>query len=205
MKKRLVIVMLCLVFASSLMLGGCSNKEEEDKSNEDENTVIENNAEEEEGGEGEESTQGPIVENSYSIEVGKLAPNFTLENLNGEEVSLEEYRGKIVMLNFWATTCKFCVEEMPDMNKLQEENEDLVILAVNVRERKDKVKNYIENGGYDFEVLLDNKGDIAMDYLVSAFPTSYFIDKEGILLGGVPGMLQYPQMNQLIEGIRENQ
>lgn len=202
MKKRLIIVMLCLAFASSLMLGGCSNKEEEDKLNEDENTVIENNAEEEGG---EESTQGPIVENSYSIEVGKLAPNFTLENLDGEEVSLEEYRGKIVMLNFWATTCKFCVEEMPDMNKLQEENEDLVILAVNVRERRDKVKDYIENGGYDFEVLLDTKGNIAMDYLVSAFPTSYFIDKEGILLGGVPGMLQYPQMNQLIEGIRENQ
>lgn len=202
MKKRLIIVMLCLAFASSLMLGGCSNKEEEDKLNEDENTVIEDNAEEEGG---EESTQGPIVENSYSIEVGKLAPNFTLENLDGEEVSLEEYRGKIVMLNFWATTCKFCVEEMPDMNKLQEENEDLVILAVNVRERRDKVKDYIENGGYDFEVLLDTKGNIAMDYLVSAFPTSYFIDKEGILLGGVPGMLQYPQMNQLIEGIRENQ
>lgn len=204
MKKRLVIVMICLALASSLMLGGCSNKEEDDKLNEDENTVIEKN-EEEEGEEGEESTQGPIVENSYSIEVGKLAPNFTLENLDGEEVSLEEYRGKIVMLNFWATTCKFCIKEMPDMNKLQEENEDLVILAVNVRERKDKVKNYIENGGYDFEVLLDTKGDIAMDYLVSAFPTSYFIDKEGILLGGVPGMLQYPQMNQLIEGIRENQ
>lgn len=204
MKKRLVIVMICLALASSLMLGGCSNKEEDDKLNEDENTVIEKN-EEEEGEEGEESTQGPIVENSYSIQVGKLAPNFTLENLDGEEVSLEEYRGKIVMLNFWATTCKFCIKEMPDMNKLQEENEDLVILAVNVRERKDKVKNYIENGGYDFEVLLDTKGDIAMDYLVSAFPTSYFIDKEGILLGGVPGMLQYPQMNQLIEGIRENQ
>lgn len=118
------------------------------------------------------------------IAKGELAPDFTLVNLDGKEVSLSDYKGKTVLVNFWATWCGFCDMEMPDLNKLDKENDDLVVLAVNVMEEKDIVQEYIDEGGYEFEVVLDSDGAITRNYLVSGFPTSYFIDKEGVLLGG---------------------
>ena len=132
-------------------------------------------------------------------------PNFTLTNLEGKEVSLSDYEGKIVLVNFWATWCGFCDMEMPDLQTLDNENEDLVVLAVNVLEDKATVEKYIQEGGYDFEVVLDEDGKIAQDYLVSGFPASYFVNKEGIFLGRVPGMLTYEQMNEILEGIREDE
>lgn len=142
---------------------------------------------------------------AYDIEFGKLAPDFTLKNLEGEEVSLSDYRGKIVFINFWATWCGFCDKEMPDMQKLSEENDDLVILAVDVMEDKKVVQDYIKEGGYNFDVVLDEEGAVAMTYLVSAFPTTYFVDKEGILLGGKPGMMTGPEMNGFLETIRKGE
>lgn len=139
------------------------------------------------------------------IATGKPAPDFTLKNLEGEDVSLSDYKGKIVILNFWATWCKFCDVEMPDLNDLDKENDDVVVLAVDVMEEHDKVKKYIDKGGYGFEVVLDSKGDISRNYLVSAYPTTYAINKEGILMGGVPGMITKLQMEQIVESVRANQ
>lgn len=144
-------------------------------------------------------------EDEYDIAVGREAPNFTLKNLKGEDVSLEDYRGKIILLNFWATWCGFCDKEMPDMQKLSKDNDDLVVLAVDVMEKEELVKDYIEKGGYDFEVVLDEDGNVAKTYLVSSFPTSYFIDKDGILLGGVPAMMTGPQMNEILDNIRQDE
>ena len=139
------------------------------------------------------------------IAVGELAPDFTLKNLSGEEVSLSDYRGKIVMINFWATWCKWCDIEMPDMQKLSSENDDLVVLAVDVEEGIEEVKAYIEKGGYDFEVVLDSDGFVNRTYLVNGLPNSYFVDEEGILLGKVGGAINYAQMNEILENIRKDQ
>ncbi len=136
------------------------------------------------------------------ISIGKPAPDFTLKNLKGEEVSLSDYKGKIVLINFWATWCKFCDVEMPDLNAIDKNNDDVVVLAVNVMEEESKVSEYIKKNGYDFEVALDTTGDIAKNYLVSAFPTTYAVDKDGVLISGVPGMLTKVQMEQIIEKAR---
>lgn len=215
MRNKKLATVLGLLVVLVLILGACSAKEEEEVA-EKEESMVEKEEEiiviiEEEEIEDEEieakvdASQEISDEHSYDIEIGKLAPNFTLENLDGEEVSLEDYRGKIVMLNFWATWCPYCVREMPDMDKLQKENDDFVILAVDVKEEKAKVEKYINEGGYEFEVLLDIEGDTARTYLISNYPTSYFIDKEGILIGGIPGMLEYPQMKEILELIRGNE
>ena len=139
------------------------------------------------------------------IAVGKLAPDFTLMNLDGEEVSLSDYKGKIVFLNFWATWCPFCVKEMPDFDKLIKENDDLVVLAVDVMEDKKTVEEYIEKGGHDFDVVLDEDGKVAMKYLISPLPTTYFIDADGILLGRVEAMLTWPHMNEILDTIRKGE
>ena len=161
---------------------------------------IEKDTSNEEVGSGE--AEDIVEEDDGDLAIGKLAPNFTLKNLEGKEVSLSDYKGKIVILNFWATWCKFCDIEMPDLNDLDKDNDDVVVLAVDVMEEHDKVKKYIDKGGYEFEVVLDSKGDISRNYLVSAYPTTYAINKEGILMGGVPGMMTKPQMEQIVESVR---
>ncbi|SHK55441.1 TlpA family protein disulfide reductase [Paramaledivibacter caminithermalis] len=189
-KKRLVIIIITLALMGGLYYLITLRQSENNLPKDAENTTYEEN---------EEEKKKP------DIAVGEAAPNFTLKNLDEKEVSLKDYRGKIVLINFWATWCKYCDIEMPDLQKLDKENEDLVVLAVDVQESKETVKNYIEKGGYDFEVVLDEEGEVAKMYLASAFPTSYFVDKDGTLLGGIPGMMEYAQMKKILESIRANE
>ena len=137
------------------------------------------------------------------IVIGMEAPDFTLVNLDGERVSLSDYRGKIVLVNFWASWCHWCDVEMPDLNNLDIENEDVVVLGVNVMEDEETVRNYLEEGGYEFEVVFDTEGEIASNYLVDGLPNSYFIDKEGVLQLRFPGMMAAEQMSEVVNAIRE--
>ncbi len=136
------------------------------------------------------------------IKAGSPAPDFTVESLDGQAVSLSDYMGKIVLLNFWATWCTFCDQEMPDLDKLDKEFEDVEVLAVDVMEEKAIVEDYIEEGGYEFDVVLDIEGEIARTYLVSGYPTSYFIEEDGTLIGRVVGPLEYDMMVDIIEQIK---
>ena len=157
----------------------------------------------------EEVDKDPVVvapdEKPVTSELAKdkPAPDFTLKNLSGDDVSLSDYKGKIVLLNFWATWCGYCVKEMPDLQKINDENDDVVVLAVDVMEDLEIVEDYIKTGGYDFEVVLDTDGEIAKTYSIGGYPTSYFIDKEGLMVGGVPGMMTYDQINEVLKMIRE--
>lgn len=200
-KKALVgiIVALLLALAIGIYYFTSNSDRKLEGSNITENNRAENNVQVE-----DEQTSKEEDDFEPDIAVGKLAPDFTLLDLNGQQVSLSDFRGKYVLINFWATWCKYCDAEMPDLQRLYDGNEDLVVLAVNVQEEKGVVENYIKKGGYDFPVVLDQDGQVAISYLVSAFPTSYFVDKEGILLGGVPGMMTYEQMVQILENIRNN-
>lgn len=201
-KRILIIILVAIELVAGLFYFTSSKDKKEDIPSE---SSISNNVDKNE----EKAEEIVEEEDTESIEpdiaIGELAPDFTLVNLDGEEVSLSDFRGKYVLINFWATRCKYCDIEMPDLDRLNEENDDLVVLAVNVMEEKALVDKYIKEGGYKFPVVLDEKGEVAITYLVSAFPTSYFVDKEGILLGGVPGMMTYAQMNQVLEGIRGNE
>lgn len=153
-----------------------------------------------------DNEESEIINDEETTENERMkAPNFTLKTMDGKEVSLDDYRGKIVFINFWATWCPYCVKEMPDLQKIYEENkDDLVILAVDVQESKATVENYMKDKDYTFPILLDEKGEVASTYYISSYPTTYFVDKEGYLLGGYPGMLTYPQMNQILQSIRGN-
>lgn len=161
------------------------------------------NLPEEELGEEHTDDDGHNHGGSDIPEVGKPLPDFTLENLKGEQVTLSKIKDKIILVNFWASWCTWCDKEMPDIQRLKEENEDLMVIAVNVEETKAKAQDYITKGGYDFEVVLDEKGDTSAQYLVSGLPASYFVDKKGNFVGRVPGMMTYEQMNEVLNNIRE--
>lgn len=114
---------------------------------------------------------------------GNVAWDFTLTNLQGEQVRLSELRGKKVMLNFWATWCGPCRIEIPAMVKLYGEmrSQDFEILAINLREDTEQVRSFAENLQMSFPVLLDPGGQVSQAYYVRGIPTSVFIDDEGII------------------------
>ena len=130
--------------------------------------------------------------------------DFTLEDLNGSKVSLSKLKGKKVYLNFWATWCPPCKEEMPDLEKLYQETKDsdLVILAVNVGEDKKTVQDFITKNKYNFPVLLDVKGEVSQLYQVSGIPTSYFIDTNGFLDNGTTGGLPLESMKEYVNKLK---
>lgn len=130
--------------------------------------------------------------------------DFTLEDLEGNQVTLSELKGKKVFLNFWATWCPPCKAEMPDMEKLYQETKesDLVILAVNVGEDKKTVQDFIANNNYNFPVLLDTKGDVSRLYQVSGIPTSYFIGTNGLLDSGHTGAMPYESMKESVNNLK---
>jgi peroxiredoxin len=112
---------------------------------------------------------------------GREASNFTLRDLEGREVSLESHRGRVVLINFWATWCGPCRIEMPAIEKLYREfaDRELTVLAVDVMESPREVRNYLAEHGFSFTVLLDEDGTIAGRYGAGAIPTTIIIDREG--------------------------
>lgn len=116
--------------------------------------------------------------------------DFTLEDLSGKKVQLSSLKGKVIMVNFWATWCPPCREEMPGMEKLYQTlkaNPDFVMLAVDSQEDPATVKAFIEKNKYHFPVLLDQNGAVTAQYSVRAYPTTYIIDRQGRVIGGVVG------------------
>ncbi len=115
-------------------------------------------------------------------EVGLQAPLFKLPDLQGSEVSLDQYRGKIVMLDFWATWCGPCRLTMPLLDSLQEEYADeLALLAVNLQEPSNIVDDYIREQNISSTVLLDQDGKVGQLYQTYSIPMQVLIDKQGIL------------------------
>jgi peroxiredoxin/outer membrane lipoprotein-sorting protein len=114
---------------------------------------------------------------------GRPAEDFTLNDLAGKPVRLSSLRGKVVLLDFWATWCGPCRLEMPNIEKLhrQFKNRGLVVLGVNQGEEPAPVRSFLKKNGYDFRVLLDGQQQVAERYQVSGIPTLFIIDQAGTI------------------------
>ena len=116
------------------------------------------------------------------MKVKKVAPNFSLEDLNGQKVELKNFKGKVIFLNFWATWCGPCKEEMPSMETLWQwyKGKDFLLLGISVDYGGVKtVKEYIERQRYTFRVLIDSRSKTLDLYEVKAIPTTLMIDRKG--------------------------
>lgn len=134
--------------------------------------------------------------------------DFTLTDQYGKTHKLSDYEGKVVFLNFWATWCPPCKEEMPHIEQLYKDykknNEEVVILGVaspNLGREgsREHVISFLKDEGYTFPVALDEDGELAYQYGINAFPTTFIIDKEGYVTQYIPGAMNKETMKSFIE------
>lgn len=133
--------------------------------------------------------------------VGMPAPDFTLPNLEDRQIRLSDYRGKVVFLNFWATWCKPCREEMPSMEAMHQslEKDGLVVLAVSIDRvtTKKDIPPFIKSLNLTFPVLVDSWGQTDKRYKLMGVPETYIIDQEGVLREKVIGPRDWTRMDSL--------
>lgn len=153
----------------------------------------------------------PVVVEDPTAETeaqGSLAPDFTVYDVDGMSHKLSDFRGKPVILNFWASWCGPCVSEMPEFQRFYEEyGEEIHFVLVNLtdghQETVASASSFIQEQGYTFPVYYDTDIDAAMQYGVSAVPVSYFIDAEGYFVAWAQGALSEDMLRQGVDMLLE--
>jgi peroxiredoxin len=118
---------------------------------------------------------------SFSPAVSGSAPDFSLNSLDGDTITMSDLKDQIIVLEFWAIWCRPCVEAMPELEQLHKQYTDqgVVVLAINVEENRDDVAEFIADNGYTLTVLLDTDGQVTDAYGVQGIPHTVIIDREG--------------------------
>ena len=135
---------------------------------------------------------------------GNPAPNFSLQTIDGQTVSLADFRGQVVLINFWATWCPSCIAEMPDYEAVYQQQAitDFVVLGVNLQESSDQARKFSEGLGLTFPILLDIDGQTTIrDYQMVGMPGSVLVDQQGTIfyrhIGPMSGALLLEKLNAL--------
>ena len=147
-----------------------------------------------------------FASSAFALGSGAQVKNFTLKDLSGKNVSLDQYKGKVVVLNFWATWCPPCRNEMPEfdeMNKEFKKSGGAVLLAVNMtdgrRETKSKVESFMKDAGYTMTVLLASNQELAEYFGIRYIPSTFVINGEGKLTGQIQGGTTKAAVLKLVE------
>jgi peroxiredoxin len=141
-------------------------------------------------------SSGPLATPAPAPVVGAPAPDFTLSDLSGQPVKLSALKGQVVLINFWATWCGPCQLEMPAIQKAYDaqKGQGLTVLAVNLNEPAKDVQTYVNNLNLNFPVLLDPGDSISNLYRVRGYPTSFFVDRNGMVAVEQVGMMSEGQL-----------
>ena len=198
MRKKRMGMLLCMILMAAA-LSACAGKTDDKKQGTKTAGTKKDESKEERTAKGES-------------EKGMTAPDFEVTLLSGKTVKLSDYRGKRVLLNFWATWCGPCQREMPDIQKLYEKygknTGDVIVLGVANPKTKDAPNNqdqaepgivqYLSENGYSYPVLMDRTGALFSAYGITSFPTTFMIDQEGNVFGYVTGMLTADIMESIV-------
>ncbi|MBM7853932.1 peroxiredoxin [Desulfohalotomaculum tongense] len=135
-----------------------------------------------------------------------VAPDFTLDDLAGNKVSLQDFRGQVVLLNFWNTWCPPCKAEMPEIEETYNKYKDrgFAVLAVNITVQEEyagAVKDFVTENGYSFPVLMDRDGKVSLQYGVRSIPTSLIINRQGEIIDAKIGPFAPMELESKIKGM----
>jgi peroxiredoxin len=136
--------------------------------------------------------------------VGQAAPDFQLATVSGSPVKLSDFKGKPVLVNFWATWCMPCKYEMPQIEEIyrQYQAQGLVVLGINDKEDAPTVKQFVSDGGYSWPMLLDTDESLKTRYQVVGMPTSFFVDRQGVVrstwVGGMEKDTLQTQLSKIL-------
>lgn len=162
-------------------------------------------------------TQAAVPESKTLVKVGDPVPDFTVKMFDGSTVDIASLKGKVVLINFWATWCPPCQQEMPDIQSMYasygENQGDLVVLGVanpktdqyphNQDVTAEEIKSFLEKGQYTYPTAMDTTGQVFANYGISSYPTTFMIDRQGNIFGYVPGMLSRSMMESIVKQTME--
>lgn len=135
-------------------------------------------------------------------EVNAYAPDFSLPSLNDENIYLSDYEGKVVLINFWAVWCPPCRQEMPSIQQAYAQyGSDLVVLSVNSGDSKLDAEAFKEEYGLTFEIVLDSEYKVQDLYRVRGLPTTFVVDRQGIIQVAHIGFLDHSQLTGYLEQV----
>lgn len=133
---------------------------------------------------------------------GQKFPDLVLESLDGDRIAFSSFAGKPIVINFWASWCEPCKEEMPLFEAVyRQQNADVMVLGVNYNEPANVIRRFIEERQITFPILLDMDGKVAERFQVFGFPTTYFVDGEGVLRAAHVGQLNEALLNSYLREI----
>ena len=135
--------------------------------------------------------------------VGKKAPSFVAPKVGGQLVSLENYKNKPLVLNFWASWCPPCRDETPGMERIWRKYEDqgVVILGINVQDGEKEAERYISEFGVTFSNALDLDGSITVDYGVTGLPVTFYIDNDSVVTGRWVGSISEDRLDNWVSNL----
>jgi cytochrome c biogenesis protein CcmG, thiol:disulfide interchange protein DsbE len=133
------------------------------------------------------------------LEDGTLASDFELDDVNGQKVRLSDLRGQVVVVNFWATWCIPCVQEMPAFQNYQLQYPNFTMIGIDVQEDPKLVADFIQKRGFEYRILLDRNGKVGQNYKVTYFPSTFFIDQNGMIRFRHFGSISENQLEYYLE------
>ena len=137
------------------------------------------------------------------INTGNRARDFTLKSLDGEELSLSDFRGDVVLINFWATWCGPCRAEIPDFEQVYGKHKDkgFMILGLNQQESPGVIEPFAEELGMTYPVLLDEQGQVMSEYRILGLPTSVLVDRDGVIQLRHTGTMTAAQLESQLDDL----
>ncbi len=143
------------------------------------------------------------LDTSTGFGVGRRAPDFRLESLDGRQVSLVDYAGQVVLLNFWATWCPPCKEEIPAIERAYEAHRDegFMVLGINEGEALEAVRDFADELGITYPVLIDKRGSVAAKYRRRGLPLTLIVDRDGVIQVRHEGYLTAGQLDKYLSGL----
>lgn len=148
-----------------------------------------------------------VKEQSQTEKINRsAAADFTLPTLTGEKVRLSDSRGKLTILNFWASWCGPCKDEAPHLQTFYEENKDSIqLLAINVtaKDKLENAKQFVDNYNLTFPILLDETGDISTTYGAFTIPTTVFLNEDGEIVHEIAGPLTEQYLKEIVDSMQK--